>query len=97
MGVSGWFFASGATVMIILTFLGGTTHTSPENNIYFLQAHTANIPGAPANTRWTFWNACAVGPGGKSLCGHNFPDYPFDPPSHRTFNTTVNIPHEFLG
>lgn len=97
MGTLALFFTAGSIVMIILTFLGGTSGTHPENVIFFIEATTGSIPGAPATTRWTFWNACRVGPDGKSHCGHNYPAYPFDPPSDRTFNTTVNIPPEFIG
>ncbi|RJE20649.1 cortical patch protein [Aspergillus sclerotialis] len=96
-GFLGLFFIAGAILLIILTLLGGVTNTNPENIIFFLEANTGNIPGAPAVSRWTFWNVCAMDANQKSLCGPSHPDYPFDPPSHRTFNTTVNVPPEFVG
>ena len=95
-GLVALFFLAGAILLIFLVLLGGATNHHPENIIYFLQANTGNIPGAPAVSRWTFWNVCAVG-NGKNLCGPSHPDYPFDPPSHRTFNTTTNVPPEFIG
>lgn len=83
--------------MMIITLLGGTTSRHPEDIIFFLEATTDNIPGAPPVSRWTFWNLCLVGSDGKNQCGPNHVDFPFDPPSHRNFNTTVNVPHEFVG
>jgi hypothetical protein len=64
--------------------------------VYFLQADTGNIPGAPTTSRWTFWNLCGV-TNGKNDCGKSHPDFPFDPPSHRNFDTTDNVPQQFIG
>lgn len=97
MGFLGMFFMAGALLLIFLTLLGGVTNTHPLNIIYFLQARTNTIPGAPAVSRWTFWNICRVDERGKSRCGPSHVDFPFDPPSHRNFNTTVNVPREFIG
>ncbi|KAE8147542.1 actin cortical patch SUR7/pH-response regulator pali [Aspergillus avenaceus] len=82
---------------MFLTLLGGARNTVPLNEIYFLQASTGDIPGAPTTSRWTFWNLCPVGDDGKSDCGKSHPDFPFDPPSHRNFDTTTNIPEAFIG
>ncbi|KUL86536.1 hypothetical protein ZTR_04246 [Talaromyces verruculosus] len=90
------FFTAGALVLMFLTFLGGVNNHTPLNNIYFLQVDTSSIPGAPSTSRWTFWNICAVSDG-KSQCGSSYPDFPFDPPSSRNFNTTTNIPGAFIG
>ncbi|KAL4881037.1 actin cortical patch SUR7/pH-response regulator pali [Aspergillus karnatakaensis] len=81
---------------MFLTFLGGVKNSNPLNQIYFLQVDTSNIPGAPALSRWTWWNICAV-ENGDSQCGSSHPDYPFDPPSSRNFDTEVNIPSAFIG
>lgn len=97
LGFLGLFFIAGAILLIFLTLLGGATNTNPLNQIYFLEADTGNIPGAPAVSRWTFWQLCAVKSNGRSDCGSSYPDFPFDPPSHRNFNTTVNVPHQFIG
>ncbi|KAL2801250.1 SUR7/PalI family-domain-containing protein [Aspergillus keveii] len=96
LGFLGLFFTAGALLLMWLTFLGGVRNTNPLNQIYFLQVDTSNIPGAPALSRWTWWNLCAV-ENGDSQCGSSHPDYPFDPPSHRTFNTEENIPEAFIG
>ncbi|KAJ5514019.1 Actin cortical patch SUR7/pH-response regulator PalI [Penicillium fimorum] len=96
LGLTGLFFMAGSILLIFLTLLGGVTNTTPLNRIYFLQADTGNIPGAPTTSRWTFWNLCDV-KNGKNLCGDTHVNFPFDPPSHRNFDTTDNVPHEFIG
>lgn len=88
---------AGAILLIFLTLLGGARNSNPLNLVYFLEADTGNIPGAPATSRWTFWNLCGVSADGKNACGDTHVDFPFDPPSHRNFDTTQNIPHEFIG
>ncbi|KAJ5266756.1 Actin cortical patch SUR7/pH-response regulator PalI [Penicillium angulare] len=96
LGFLGLFFMAGSILLIFLTLLGGTRNTTPLNQIYFLQADTSNIPGAPSLSRWTFWNVCGV-INGKNDCGSSHPDYPFDPPSSRNFGTTSNVPSQFIG
>lgn len=90
------FFTAGAMLLMFLTLLGGATNTRPLNEIYFLEADTSRIPGAPATSRWTFWNLCSVR-NGKSQCGSTHPCFPFDPPNSRNFGTDRNIPPQFLG
>ncbi|KAF7588953.1 hypothetical protein BBP40_004994 [Aspergillus hancockii] len=97
LGFLGLFFTAAALLLMFLTLLGGANNSRPLNEIYFLQVDTSNIPGAPSLSRWTYWNLCAVNDNGKSECGKSYPDYPFDPPSHRTFDTTTNIPADFVG
>ncbi|KAE8353259.1 actin cortical patch SUR7/pH-response regulator pali [Aspergillus coremiiformis] len=97
LGFLGLFFTASALLLMFLTLLGGARNSTPLNEIYFLQVDTRNIPGAPAVSRWTFWNLCAVGTNGRSDCGTSYPDFPFDPPSHRNFDTTTNIPAAFIG
>ena len=97
MGFTGLFFMAGAILLIFLTLLGGVRNSNPLNQIYFLEADTGNIPGAASVSRWTFWNLCGVNANGRSDCGETHVDFPFDPPSHRNFNTTENIPHQFVG
>lgn len=96
LGFLGLFFMAGSILLIFLTLLAGSRNTTPLNQIYFLQADTGNIPGAPPLSRWTFWNLCGV-TDGKNDCGKSHPDFPFDPPSHRNFDTTDNVPQEFIG
>ncbi|EAU32337.1 conserved hypothetical protein [Aspergillus terreus NIH2624] len=97
LGFLGLFFTASALLLMFLTLLGGARNSIPLNEIYLLQVDTSNIPGAPALSRWTFWNICAVNDNGKSECGTSYPDFPFDPPSHRNFGTTTNIPPAFIG
>ena len=96
MGFLGLFFTASALLLMFLTFLGGARNSNPLNIIYFLEADTSAIPGAPALSRWTFWNVCPV-VDGKMDCPGNSPAFPLDPPSHRNFDTTVNVPHQFIG
>ncbi|KAJ5693060.1 Actin cortical patch SUR7/pH-response regulator PalI [Penicillium macrosclerotiorum] len=96
LGFLGLFFMASAILLIFLTLLGGARNSNPLNQIYFLQADTSNIPGAPSTSRWTFWNLCSV-TNGKNDCGSSHPDFPFDPPSSRNFGTTENVPSEFIG
>lgn len=96
LGFLGLFFMAGAILLIFLTLLAGARNSNPLNLVYFLEADTGNIPGAPSTSRWTFWNLCGV-TNGRNNCGDAHVDYPFDPPSHRTFGTTENVPREFIG
>ncbi|EKV06881.1 Actin cortical patch SUR7/pH-response regulator PalI [Penicillium digitatum] len=96
LGFTGLFFMAASILLIFLTLLGGARNSNPLNRIYFLEADTGNIPGAPSTSRWTFWNLCGV-KDGKNDCGDTHVDFPFDPPSHRNFNTTDNVPHQFIG
>lgn len=97
MGFFGLFFTASAILLMFLTLLGGARNTTPLNIIYFLQANTSAIPGAPAVSRWTFWQLCAVNANGKSECGSSHPDFPFDPRGPRNFNTTIGVPSGFIG
>ncbi|KAJ5773620.1 hypothetical protein N7457_008516 [Penicillium paradoxum] len=96
LGFLGLFFMASSILLIFLTLLGGARNSNPLNQIYFLQADTGNIPNAPPISRWTFWNVCGV-KNGRNDCGTSHPDFPFDPPSHRNFDTTQNVPPEFIG
>lgn len=80
--------------------LAGAVNGSPVNMFYFLQVDTSNIQGAPALSRWTYWNVCD-GSSGNNVCDHSTmygsikPARPFDPP--RNFGTDNNIPGQFIG
>lgn len=91
------FFMAGAILLIFLTLLGGVTNSNPLNIIWFVQARTDNIPGAPAVSRWTFWSLCSVEDDGKSYCPNTHVEHPIDPPSHQNFDTTINVPKDFIG
>ncbi len=80
--------------------LAGAVDGSPLNKFYFLQANTGNIPGAPTIARWTYWNVCGV-QNGRTVCGNQgysdvHPAFPLDPASHRNFDTTTNVPRNFV-
>jgi len=91
------FFIAGACLLIFLVLLAGAVSGNPVNDIYFLQADTSKIPGAPSLARWTFWNICSVSAAGKNVCGKVHPAFPLDPPSHRNFGTTTGVPAQFIG
>ncbi|KAJ5933370.1 hypothetical protein N7454_005699 [Penicillium verhagenii] len=96
LGFLGLFFMASSILLIFLTLLGGARNSTPLNEIYFLQANTSAITGAPSVSRWTFWNICSVS-NGKNVCGSSHPDFPFDPTRSDNFNTTVGVPHQFIG
>ncbi|KAJ6152515.1 hypothetical protein N7497_006834 [Penicillium chrysogenum] len=83
LGFTGLFFMAASILLIFLTLLGGARNSNPLNQIYFLQADTGNIPGAPTTSRWTFWNLCGV-TNGRNDCGETHVDFPFDPPKPPT-------------
>lgn len=91
---------AGGLLFGLFILLAGAVNGGPVNKWYFLQADTSNIPGAPALSRWTFWNICDGSNGYDNCSGKGYgnvrPARPFDPPSGRNFDTTVNIPKEFI-
>ena len=82
---------------MFLILLAGAADHGPVNQFYFLQANTSKIPGAPSVSRWTYWNVCPIGSNGRDACGTVHPAFPLDPPSHRNFGTTTNVPPQFIG
>ena len=86
--------------MLFIT-LGGAIEHSPINKFFILQADTSKIPGAPALSRWGYWNVCGV-QNGRTVCGNEsfskvHPAFPLDPTSHRNFNTKVGVPKDFVN
>lgn len=88
---------AGGLLFMLLILLGGAINHNPVNQFYFLQVDTRGIPGAPPVSRWTYWNLCPVGANGRNNCGDVHPAFPLDPPSHRNFDTTKDIPKQFIG
>ena len=83
-------------MLIFLTLLAGAVNATPVNLVYFLEADTSDIPGAPSAARWTLWNLCGVsGDGLDQDCRPVSAAYPFDPPNN--FGTTDGVPDEFVG
>ena len=74
---------------MLLVVIGGAVDKNPTNQFYFLQADTSAIPGAPATSRWTFWNTCGD-TNGRNVCPHVHPAYAFDP--QKNFGTTKGVP-----
>ena len=80
---------AGALLLMLLVVIGGAVDKNPTNQFYFLQADTSAIPGAPATSRWTFWNTCGD-TNGRNVCPHVHPAYAFDP--QKNFGTTTGVP-----
>lgn len=87
---------AGALLLMLFIVLAGAIDAAPVNKWYFLEATTSGIPGAPALTRWTYWNSCGVTNGLDGSCAIHAA-YPLDPPSGRTFGTTEGVPPQFVG
>ncbi|KAJ4509698.1 Eisosomes component [Exophiala dermatitidis] len=91
---------AGGLLLMFFILLAGAIQDSPVNKFYILQANTSAIPGAPPVSRWSYWNVCGV-QNGRTVCGNEsysdvHPAFPLDPSSHRTFDTTVNVPADFV-
>ncbi len=91
------FFTAGAILLIFLVLLAGTADHIPLNEIFFLQADTSKIPGAPSLARWTFWNICNVDANALNVCPSARPAFPLDPPSGSNFGTTKGVADAFIG
>lgn len=99
-GLVSLILVAGGLLFMFFILLAGAVDHGPVNKFYLLQADTRNIPGAPRVSRWSYWNVCGV-ENGRTVCGDQsysqvHPAYPLDPASHRTFDTTVNVPENFV-
>lgn len=85
---------AGGLVMLFLIILAGARNASPLNQIWFLEADTHAIPGAPALSHWTLYNACPVDGDGLNNCGPASAAYPFQPQTN--FGSDKNVPTPFI-
>ncbi|KAK9477110.1 SUR7/PalI family-domain-containing protein [Lipomyces japonicus] len=85
---------AGAVLLLFFVVLAGVTEHNPLNKIYYLQADTSGIPGAPPESRWTLWNRCAVQDGLSVDCTDNHPAYGFQPAVN--FGTRTGVPQDLL-
>ena len=74
LGTSGLFLLSGSLLLLWFVILGGITHHTPLNHIYFLRADTSDITGARSITQWTYFRNCGLG---NLDCGNTRPAPPF--------------------
>ncbi|KAF8536567.1 actin cortical patch SUR7/pH-response regulator pali, partial [Trichophaea hybrida] len=90
-------FLSGAIVLLFLLLLAGSRDVNSLNPIFFLQADTSGIPGAPDGIcHWTLYNFCSSTPDGlNTACRPNTAAYPLDPV--RNFGTTQGVPQDFVN
>lgn len=91
---------AGGVLLMFFVLLAGAINAGPVDHFYILEADTSNIPNAPPLSRWSYWNVCGVD-GDTTVCGDaNYekvhPAFPLDPASHRTFDTIVNMPENFI-
>ncbi|KAF2397513.1 SUR7-domain-containing protein [Trichodelitschia bisporula] len=90
---------AGGMLFQFFIILSGTTLSTPENQIWFLESTTNNIPNAPRNpSRWTSFAICGVDSKGHNTnCGAPVPALPFDPSHHTNFGTNTGVPNAFVG
>ncbi|KAK9451673.1 SUR7/PalI family-domain-containing protein [Limtongia smithiae] len=86
---------TGAALLLLLILLSGVTETNPLNRIFYMEADTSAISGAPATTRWTLWNRCGVDSNGHNTdCTANKPAYAFQPVVN--FGTSSGVPSSLI-
>lgn len=95
LGLISLVFVAGAILLHFLVLLAGAVNGRPVNTIYFLEADTSAIPGAPSTSRWTFWNQDPVDSNSLTAINGIHPAWPFDPQSN--FGTQTGVPSGFIG
>lgn len=80
--------------MLFFCLLGGVTDHNPLNRVFFLQADTSNIPGAPPLTHFTMNNACDQRGGVNFACRGRKAASPMLP--QQFFGTSTGVPQPFL-
>jgi len=96
MGLISLVLLAAAIVLEFFIILSGSITSSPEDLVYFLQADTSGIPGAPNPARWTYWAVCGVDGKHNANCGAVVPALPFSPANRRNFGTDQGVPDAFL-
>ncbi|CAN6650120.1 uncharacterized plasma membrane protein YNL194C [Trichomonascus vanleenenianus] len=89
------FLLAGSILLLFFIVLAGAKDSSPLNKFFWLQADTSAIPGAPPETRWTFYGYCEVKDGNNYNCSSNVAAFAFQP--DRTFGTTTGVPSDFIN
>ena len=98
LGLLSLILLAGAVLLQFFLILAGTTSSTPENLIYFLETTTNGIPGARNPSRWTLFYVCGVNSDGHNdNCGSPVPALPFNPPGSSNFATDVGVPDAFIG
>jgi hypothetical protein len=77
--------------MMIFVALGGVKDISPMNKVQFLTADTSSIPGARAQSQWTFMYVCGAG---NKDCGSPVPAMPV---GYAWVGNTKNAPSGIVG
>ncbi|KAK3674345.1 Eisosomes component [Recurvomyces mirabilis] len=99
LGLLALLLLAGGIVMDLLVALSGGVHSTPINQIFFLQADTTGINSASPNfqnpARWTFNSICGVQNGLNANCGPVHAAQSFSPA--RNFGTTNGLPAALSG
>ncbi|SCU86124.1 LAME_0D04610g1_1 [Lachancea meyersii CBS 8951] len=91
-------FLAGATLLLILIVLSGSTTNFPVDRFYWLQADTSGISGAPSGqARWTFWGLCSRDASNKLVCPDLAPAYPISPRDNFGQAATSELPSDFVS
>jgi hypothetical protein len=89
---------AGGILLQFFIILSGTVHTTPINQVYFLEASTNGIPNVRNPTRWTYFALCGADSHDHNVhCGAPVPALPFSPPDDSNFDTTKGVPKDFVG
>ncbi|KAF1982877.1 SUR7-domain-containing protein [Aulographum hederae CBS 113979] len=98
LGLLSLFFLAGGILLQFLVILSGTAYHNPLNQVFFIEANTDGIPGAPNPARWTYFSICGVSDSGKNTnCGPVHPALPFQPQHRDDFGTETGVPEAFIG
>lgn len=84
----------GSALLLFFINLAGASDKSVLRKLYWSQATTRGISGAPHSvTRWTMYNSCGVSNGENVDCTSNSPAYPFSPKDN--FGSSGSLPSSF--
>lgn len=84
--------------MQFLIILSGAISSSPENQVYFLQASTNGVTGSsiPNPARWTYFAVCGTDSNGNNAnCGSTTAALPFNAPQN--FGTSDGLPADLVN
>ncbi|AET38667.1 Sur7p Ecym_3165 [Eremothecium cymbalariae DBVPG len=85
---------AGNTLLLLLIVLSGGIDNRPINRLYWLEANTTAIDGAPDVSRWTFWGLCSKTDNRNTNCSLS-PAYPLSPSEN--FKMSSGVPSDFTS
>ncbi|KAH8601800.1 SUR7/PalI family-domain-containing protein [Bisporella sp. PMI_857] len=90
-GITSLILIAGSLVLIFFVVLSGVKRTTPLNSTYFLRADTSSVPGARAQSQWTYFYVCDTG---NTNCGSPVPALPI---GYAWVADSANIPPSLVG